>query len=284
MNPLPPACHAALATHGVTPCVLVDGAMQHAAGVRLARTPGAGLSLFDDLPEEAQALGPWLLSPAQAQAVGLDGSGPGVNWLASALARPDAADHLRHWLRDGHPRGLHYTRLADGRVLRAAMSVWTPAQRAAFCAPWSGWWMADRDGNALALALPGPLTLEPGTTAGWTDAQREALAEHSVVDQLLHSLKGHVRYAASLTSRERRHAVATQVQRAAVAAGYVEAPDQASWIAFALMAGGCSMPLDGHPVHALALRGDALWSALMDGASEAGLDRTARPPDDVDER
>lgn len=127
--------------------------------------------------------------------------------------------------------------------------------------------MADRDGNALVLALPEPLSLEPGTTAGWTDAQRKALAEHSGVDQLLHSLKGHVRYAASLSSRERRHAVATQVQRAAVAAGYVEAPDQVSWIAFALMAGGCSMPLDGHPVHALALRGDALWSALMDGAA-----------------
>jgi hypothetical protein len=177
MNPLPPACHAALATHGVTPCVLVDGAMQHAAGVRLARTPGAGISLFDDLPEDAQALGPWLLSPAQAQAVGLDGSGPGVNWLASALAQPDAADHLRHWLRDGHPRGLHYTRLADGRVLRAAMTVWTPAQRAAFCMPWRGWWLADRDGDALALALPEPLSLEPDTTAGWTDAQREALAQ-----------------------------------------------------------------------------------------------------------
>jgi hypothetical protein len=163
MNPLPPACHAALATHGVTPCVLVDGAMQHAAGVRLARTPGAGISLFDDLPEDAQALGPWLLSPAQAQAMGLDGSGPGVNWLVSALALPDAANHLRHWLRDGHPRGLHYTRLADGRVLRAAMTVWTPAQRAAFCMPWRGWWLADRDGEALALALPEPLSLEPGT-------------------------------------------------------------------------------------------------------------------------
>lgn len=267
MNPLPPDCHAALAAAGMTPCVLVDGAMQHAAGTRLARTPGACLSLFDDLPEDAQALGPWLLSPAQAQAVGLDGSGPGVNWLASALALPETASHLRHWLRDGDPRGLHYSRLADGRVLRAAMTVWTPAQRAAFCAPWRSWWMADRDGNALALALPEPLSPEPGTTAGWTDAQRAALAEHSVADQLLHTLKGRIRYAASLTLRERRHALATQVQRAAVAAGYVEAPDQVSWIAFALMAGGFSMPFDGHPVHTLDVRGDALWSALMDGAA-----------------
>lgn len=274
MNPLPGACQAALALEAVTPCVLIDGALQRALGARLAQAPATAISLFDDLPVGAQALGPWLLPMPLALAEGVDGSGPGVNWLASYLPMQQCAQHLRCWMRDGDPHGVRYTRLADGRVLRAAMVTWTPAQRATFCTPLRGWWLADRDGKPIALDLPAAHSTQPTAAPGWSDAQRQALEQHGTVDQLLQPLKGRVRNATSLRSREVRHAVATQMQQLAAAQGYVDAADQVSWIAWVLAVGQCPASIEDHPVHQRGLRGDDLWSALTDTVSRQ-LDTSA---------
>ncbi len=264
MNPLPPQWRDCSAQPGIEPLVLVDGAMQRDVGARLAGHAGDAVSLFSDLPEAAQALGPWLMRLAHAASLGLDGSGPGVNWLASRWTVPETLAHLRHWLRDGDAFGMHYTRLADGRVLRAAMQVWRPAQLVAFSLPWAGWWLADRDGRALRLAIPPLPVVNAGEAAspGWDEDQATALAELELADALLQSLKSMLRSTASTACREARHNMATALIAAARQQGYVEPTDLASWIAWGMRRGEGAEALRGHPVHAQELRGTALWMAL----------------------
>jgi len=264
MNPLPPQWRDCSTQAGIEPLVLVDGAMQRDIGTRLARSAGDAVSLFSDLPEAAQALGPWLMPLAHALSLGLDGSGPGMNWLASRWTFEDALTHLRHWLRDGDAVGMHYTRLADGRVLRAAVQVWRPAQLVDFSTPWAGWWLADRDGRALPLAIP-PLHAVAAVEyapPGWDKDQTEALAELGLADALLQSLKPALRSTASATGREARHALATALIAAARQQGYVEPTDLASWIAWGLRCGEDAEALRAHAVHAQELRGADLWMAL----------------------
>lgn len=264
MNPLPSQWHHYSEQPGIEPLVLVDGALQRDIGARLARCAGGAVSLFSDLPEAAQALGPWLMSPDQAASMGLDGSGPGMNWLASRWTFEDTLTHLRHWLRDGDAVGMHYTRLADGRVLRAAVQVWRPAQLVAFSSPWAGWWLADRDGRALRLTVP-PLpaaAADEDASPGWDADQAAALVELELADALLQSLKPTLRSMASATSREARHALATSLISAARQQGYVEPTDLASWIAWGMLCGEDAEALRAHPVHAQELRGADLWMAL----------------------
>ena len=270
MNPLPSRWHDCSKQPGIEPLVLVDGAMQRDIGTRLARSAGDAASLFSDLPEAAQALGPWLMLPAQAASLGLDGSGPGVNWLASLRTFQETFMHLRHWLRDGNAAGMQYTRLADGRVLRAAVQVWRPAQLVAFSLPWAGWWLADRDGRALQLEIPTVPVVAAGEDAspGWDADQTEALAELGLADTLLQSLKPTLRAATSSTRREARHALATALIAAARQQGYVEPSDLASWITWGVRSGEDAEALRAHPVHAQELRGEALWMAL--GNADAG--------------
>ncbi len=270
MNALPDDCAAELARPGTVPCVLLDGAMQLAVGECLAKRPGEALSLFDDLPKAAQALGPWLIPRPQALAVGVDGSARGVNWLSSRLPLESCAYHLRCWLRDGDPTGLQYTRLADGRVLCAAAEVWSAQQFSAFLAPFAGWWLADRDGCGRRLVRPpSQRDAEPaaGPGPGWTADQHLALAQIMAVDQLLHALKGRVRPCSALHLREQRYRIARQMQQLAIAHGYEDDADQLCWIASALVSGVCPETLQTHPAHARGLRGDALWQELM-GAHE----------------
>ncbi|HFK2921138.1 TPA: DUF4123 domain-containing protein [Stenotrophomonas maltophilia] len=275
MNPLPSQWHHCCQQPGIEPLVLVDGAVQRDIGARLTRRAGDAVSLFSDLPEAAQALGPWLMRPAQAASMGLDGSGPGMNWLASRWAFEDTLTHLRHWLRDGDAFGMRYTRLADGRVLRAAMQVWRPAQSVAFSLPWAAWWLADRDGRAQRLTIP-PLPAVPAdedASPGWNTDQATALAELELADALLQSLKPTLRSTASATSREARHALATELIAAARKQGYVEPTDLASWIAWGIRRGEDAEALRAHPVHAQELRGAALWMAL--GNAEGNRSTTA---------
>lgn len=281
MNPLPPACHALVVNPSLHAYVLIDGAAQRDLAGRLARCAPQAIALFADLSADAQSMGPWLLPASDAGAHGIDGSAPGVNWLASRAPADEIADHLRYWMREGDRASLHYTRLGDGRVLRAAMDVWTPAQRAAFCAPWRGWWLADRDGRAMALDLPAASSpLAPGDAGrpGWSDAQHHAMRQHGLADALLQPLKGVIRPAATLHGREARHALAAHTLALAVAHGYTEAIDQSSWIAWALQRGHCSGGITTHPVHAQGLRGEALWEALTSDA-----DAAAPPPSDAAE-
>ena len=286
MNSLPEAWHKLLDSRPLHASVLVDGAMLRNVGAHLARAPGTAISLFADLPTEAQALGPWLLPTAEAMEHGVDGTRPGVNWLASTATLLDNAEHLRRWMRDGDPNGMHYTRLADGRVLRAAMTVWSPAQQAAFCAPWLGWWLADRDGRALPLALPDPMALhdQVAVVPGWTPAQHDALARLTLTDRLLQPIEPHLRFAPALTTHEARHDVAAKMLALTAQHGYQDSPEQSAWIAWALREGQCPDDgLDTHPVHALQLCGDALWEALMvdtqalPDAAAHPIDRTYAP-------
>ncbi|WP_411852086.1 DUF4123 domain-containing protein [Stenotrophomonas sp. LGBM10] len=277
MNPLPPACHALVVNPSLHAYVLIDGAAQRHIARRLARHAPQAIALFADLSTAAQSMGPWLLPANDAGAHGIDGSAPGVNWLASEASADEIADHLRDWMREGDRNSPHYTRLGDGRVLRAAMDVWTPAQRAAFCAPWRGWWLADRDGRAMALDLPAPSSPAPGDAGrpGWSDAQHHAMRQHGLADALIQPLKGVIRLAPSLRGREARHALAAHTLTLAVAQGYTDATDQSSWIAWALQRGHCSDGISAHPAHAQGLRGEALWVALT-GDAEAAV---PLPPD-----
>ncbi|AWH38442.1 hypothetical protein C1929_17545 [Stenotrophomonas sp. ZAC14D1_NAIMI4_6] len=264
MNPLPPRWNDCSTQPGIEPLVLVDGAMQRDVGARLADRAGDAVSLFSDLPGAAQALGPWLMSPAHAVSLGLDGSGPGMNWLASRCTFGETLVHLRHWLRDGDAAGMQYTRLADGRVLRAAIQVWRPAQLVAFSTPWAGWWLSDRDGRAMPLAIP-PLHAMAAVgdaSPGWDADQTAALAESGLADALLQSLKPTLRSMPSATSREARHALATTLIAAARQHGYVEPSDLASWVAWGMRCSEDADALRAHPVHAQALRGADLWMAL----------------------
>ncbi|WP_313243428.1 DUF4123 domain-containing protein [Stenotrophomonas sp.] len=272
MNPLPPACHALVVNPSLHAYVLIDGAAQRDIARRLARHAPRAIALFADLSTAAQSMGPWLLPANDAGAHGIDGSAPGVNWLVSEAPADKIADHLRDWMREGDRNSPHYTRLGDGRVLRAAMDVWTPAQRAAFCAPWRGWWLADRDGRALALDLPAPSPPAPGDAGrpGWSDAQHHAMRQHGLADALIQPLKGVIRLAPTLRGREARHALAAHTLALAVAQGYTDATDQSSWIAWALQRGHCSGGIAAHPVHAQGLRGAALWEALTGDADDAG--------------
>jgi len=272
MNPLPPACHALVVNPSLHAYVLIDGAAQRDIARRLARHAPRAIALFADLSTAAQSMGPWLLPANDAGAHGIDGSAPGVNWLVSEAPADEIADHLRDWMREGDRNSPHYTRLGDGRVLRAAMDVWTPAQRAAFCAPWRGWWLADRDGRALALDLPAPSPPAPGDAGrpGWSDAQHHAMRQHGLADALIQPLKGVIRLAPTLRGREARHALAAHTLALAVAQGYTDATDQSSWIAWALQRGHCSGGIAAHPVHAQGLRGAALWEALTGDADAAG--------------
>jgi hypothetical protein len=273
MNPLPPACHALVVNPSLHAYVLIDGAVQRGLAGRLARGAPQAIALFADLSADAQSMGPWLLPARDAGAHGIDGSAPGVNWLASEAAADAIAEHLCYWMRDGDRSGLHYTRLGDGRVLRAAMDVWTPDQRAAFCAPWRGWWLADRDGRAMALDLPAaspPRAPADAGRPGWSVTQHHAMRQHGLADALIQPLKGVIRLAPTLRGREARHALAAHTLALAVAQGYTDATDQSSWIAWALQRGHCSGGIAAHPVHAQGLRGAALWEALTGDADAAG--------------
>ncbi|MDR0183167.1 DUF4123 domain-containing protein [Lysobacter arvi] len=275
MNRLPERWHQLrTAAPGVHVLVLVDTALQHELGQKLSQRPGAALSLLPDVEAEAQALGVWLLEADEAHAHGIDGSARGVNWLLSRIPMSQAHAHLQPWvvtpLPDGTPRG--YLRLADGRVLRALLKVWSPAQRSAFCAPWQAWCYADRDGAGVLLDLPAPHPMQDATVSPeLSQAQYQRLLEASVPDQLLHALKGAVTpHAATLASRERRHQVAASLIEYARSIGYEEVDDQTTLLAWVLRAGTEECRFLGRQVAVQQrMKGEALWNRLMEEGAGA---------------
>ncbi|MEX5403464.1 hypothetical protein VPH47_04355 [Stenotrophomonas sp. WED208] len=157
---------------------------------------------------------------------------------------------LRLWMRDGEHYGLRCTHLADGGVLRAAMTVRTPAQAASFCAPWHEWWLSDWDSQAMTLVPPtDALPSDSVTSVRWSGEQFKKLIRLCRADQLLQPLKDRVQSAPSLESREARHRVATEML-ALVEHEYPEERDQTAWIGWALQLGGCPTGLGEHPAHA----------------------------------
>jgi hypothetical protein len=268
MNPLPASWQPQLAaTPGAHVLVLVDTALQHELGQKLSQSPGGGVSLLPDLEAEAQALGPWLLDAEEARKRGIDGIARGVNWLLSSVPLSKAQTHLQPWtvgpLPDGTPRA--YLRIADSRTLRALMTVWAPAQRRAFCAPWHAWCYADRDGQGVLLDLPVPATAQAVHTVSpeLDKAQYRQLLDASLPDQLLQGLKGRVTPHRTLASRERRYHMATTLIEYARSIGYEDLGDQRTLLAWALRAGDeACRSLGQQPAVRHRLTGEKLWSEL----------------------
>ncbi|HEY0661051.1 MAG TPA: DUF4123 domain-containing protein [Lysobacter sp.] len=277
MNPLPERWHQQrAAAPGAHALVLVDTALQHELGQKLSQRRGGALSLLPDLESEAQALGVWLLEADEAHAHGIDGAARGVNWLLSRIAISRAHAHLQSWvvapLPDGTPRG--YLRLADGRVLRTLLEVWSPAQRSAFSAPWQAWCFANRDGEGVVLdpSEPNHMLADEAVSSELTQLQYQQLLDASVPDQLLHGLKGRVTpHAATLASRESRHQMAASLIDYARSIGYDEVEDQATLLAWALRAGTEKCALLGRQMAVQQrVKGKALWSRLMEEGAAHG--------------
>lgn len=266
MNPLPehwrgPTCNK------VHDYVLLDGAMQHAMGRKLAERPGTGRSLLFEHSAAAQALGIWLIPADLAKALDIDGVARGVNWIASSLAIGELFTHLLPWVRGKNAAAGDYLRLADGRALRALWRVWTLEQRASLCAPLTAWWLADRDGKVICLDLPvlahGPIA----TSSDLDHEQSAALLEAGVPDQLMYQLKGTVHFHPSLPSWEARHHAAAKVCAEARLIGYQAPGDFAALVAWALTVGTGIGEIDVHPAIAGRLVGTQLWQALLDEPS-----------------
>ncbi|WP_181902796.1 DUF4123 domain-containing protein [Lysobacter soli] len=268
MNPLPDEwARLRAAAPQAHELVFIDGAVQHELGGKLAEDASGALSLFVGLEPEAQALGPWLMSSDTARGVGIDGAARGVNWLLGRVDLTAAHAHLVPWivapLPDGAPRG--YVRVADGRTLRALVSIWHAEQRTAFFQPWHAWCCGDRDGRAVLLNLP---QMKNEDAVAWGDpalspAQFGQLCEASVPDQLLHQAKGLVVPHVTLSSRERRHEAADTLVEYARSIGYDDLDDQFTLLQWVLKVGTeeCRQ-LGVHTAIVQRLRGAALWAAF----------------------
>lgn len=273
MNTLPEAWHLCVEKNNSAPFILLDGAIQHQIGAKLARDAGGAYSFFANESAAAQALGPWLMTAQRAAALGIDGSARGVNWIDSSVSFAHTREHLLLWMRGPDPASREWLRLADGRSLQALSTVWSAAQWQAFCRPWRAWCYANRDGNSLLLSLPAKPDFDASPLTLLDAGQESALTLACLPDQLLHELKGHITPHASLKrSREQRHAIAQAIVGQARALGYETEHDLRQLIAWALRK-GVTAPECMSDVSAVqqALRGEALSLALdQDVGGEGG--------------
>ncbi|UKE68188.1 hypothetical protein K8O61_11770 [Xanthomonas cerealis pv. cerealis] len=273
MNKLPDQWGRMTANERTRSVILIDGAMQRGIGLRLQSGRFDALSFFDRESEEARGLGAWLMEPATADKLGVDGIARGVvTWFSGEFSLQDAYRHLKPWVVQPFPDGVErgYLRVGDGRTLQALMEVvWTPRQKKAFCAPWKEICIADRDGVGKLLPCVDSSPAITSMARRLSATQYQALLDASVPDQLLHELKQHVRVHASLASRELRYRMAVSVMEAARRLAYTDPYDHMILIGWALRHGentGDAIPelqavQDG-------LHGERLWHALMTNADE----------------
>lgn len=238
MNALPKSYAALVEAKVLSSVILLDGAMQQRWGEQLARDPDGAVSLFADYSRAAQALGPWLMTPARAARLGIDGCARGVNWLASALSMDEVREHLLLWMRGPDRTTRTWQRLADGRALTALMSVWGHSQRTAFCQPWQAWCYGDRNGMGRLLALPDKMEMLTPVSTALDAAQQQRVRLATAADRLIHELKTTVALHASIKGcRETRHATVQAVLTQAAAAGYAVENDLGQFVVWALRTG-----------------------------------------------
>ena len=241
--------------------------MQPLLAERITQCKGAR-SLLPQSSPEASNLGPWLLKADAAAAIGMDGCGRGVNWLLSHQGIDEVAAHLARCADARLPgeEGRTYLRIADGRVLSALLSIWTPRQKTCFLGPLLVWCFADRDGNGVCITQADPVptekVLQPATLSR---NQYEQLLDAAVPDQVLHALKGYVVPHPDWPTRQARHQAASDALSLSRSLGYCAPEDYMTVIAAVITRGDAWMRgLSQHPAVKDALRGASLWTALLE--------------------
>lgn len=170
------------------PSLLIDGALLRGHPLMAAlRDSQAGLSLYGDLGEEAQSVGPWLW-PGQRLADVAVPELPARHGISEIHAAP-AIDLRAHFSRiryiETHDAQRYFLRYADMRSLSAVRASIDDAQWQFLVGPVQRWVCVDRQGNEKAFVeAPLPQAHRRPENLRLSAKQLARLLEAGLADQL----------------------------------------------------------------------------------------------------